>query len=537
MIEKKKNAGNGFEENESYNLERQDGAEKKAGGFDDRYEEASSGEEEEGYQVTAGVRHYETAEDAGEHEEEERESFVHKVFVYLSYAIIFATLVAICFFLYEVKVVLDDPCVPNNVFFLNENLGGTNYKNLERVVTAIADKIGRRPIYLSAGGREFIISPARDIDFKINTAMICDQVLKIGNQGNLFQRVKYKIRLKTGRMKVSASCRYYFNRTKLENLCAMIAERLNVSPRSATIVELENGHKKIERDVAGIRVSQQDIYRQVKGELSNLVSANFSRIAVEYEQIKPPVGVADKLSQLNSTDLISGFETPYITDNPSLKNNVENAAAFLDGLILKPLEVFSFNKFIGAVKYKNERDAVIFNSNRLGFFPDVSGGIGVFASALYNAVLPTRIEVLERFNHSNYDEKHAYCPPGRDAQVIFGSRDLKFMLSKNSSPLIILCEAAGGRLKFEVYGRKPAGETITIETAEVNLSAPAEKRLKDYSMRKGEEKIEQEGLPGYEVKTVKTVSVNGEQNYKSVISTDIYASVPRIIRVGDSAEE
>ena len=56
-------------------------------------------------------------------------------------------------------------------------------------------------------------------------------------------------------------------------------------------------------------------------------------------------------------------------------------------------------------------------------------------------------------------------------------------------------------------------------------------------MRKGEEKVEQEGLPGYEVKTVKIVSVNGEQNYRSVISTDIYASVPRVIRVGDSSDE
>ncbi|HBC74376.1 MAG: hypothetical protein A2008_13195 [Candidatus Wallbacteria bacterium GWC2_49_35] len=490
----------------------------------------------EGYAVTGGVRHYETAEDAGE-EHEDHESAFKKTFVYLSYAIILATLVALCFFLYQVKVVLDDPCVPNNVFFLNENLGGTNYKSLDRVVIAIADKIGRRPIYLSAAGTDFVISPARDIDFKIDTGMICDQALKVGNQGNLFQRVKYKIRLKTGRMKVSLPCRYFFNRTKLETKCALIAERLNSSPKSATIVELGNGYKRIERDAPGVRVSPEDIYRQIKNELSELASSNFAAIAVEHEQIRPAVSLADKLSQLNSTELISRFETSYITDNPSASINAENAAAALDGLILKPLEVFSFNKFMGAVKYKNERDAAIFNSNRLGFFPDVSGGIGVFASALYNAVLTTRAEVLERFNHTNYDEKHAYCQPGRDAQVIFGSKDLKFMLSKNSAPLIILSEAQKGSLRFLVYGRKPAGETVVIETAEVNVSAPAEKRLKDYSMRKGEEKVEQEGLPGYEVKTVKIVSVNGEQNYRSVISTDIYASVPRVIRVGDSSDE
>lgn len=515
---------NGFEEEENYG----------AGGADGHGDEGAG--PGAGYAVTGGIRHYETAEDAGE-EPEEKESAVKKIFVYLSYSIIFLTLVALCFFLYQVKVVLDDPCVPNNVFFLNENLGGTNYKSLDRVVGAIADKIGRRPIYLSAAGSDFVIVPAKDIDFKIDTGAICEQALKVGNQGNLFQRVKFKIRLKTGRMKVSLPCRYFFNRTKLEGKCALIAERLNSSPKSATISELDNGYKKVERDVAGIRVSQEDIYRQVKNELSELASANFALIAVEHERIRPSVNLGDKLAQLNSTDIISRFETSYITDNPSVKANVENAARALDGLILKPLEVFSFNKFMGAVKYKNERDAAVFNSNRLGFFPDVSGGVGVFASAVYNAALATRAEVLERFNHTSYDEKYAYCPPGRDAQVIFGSKDLKFMLAKNSSPLIFLSEASGGSLRVTVYGRRTPGETVSIETAEVNVSAPPEKRLKDYSMRKGEEKVEQEGIPGYEVKTVKAVSVNGEQNYRSVISTDIYASVPRVIRVGDSAEE
>ena len=521
-----------FEDGELYNDKTREGGLKDMppGGEDDTEREGG------GYMISGGIRRYETAEEAGE-EVEEGESAAKKIFVYLSYAVIFATLAALCFFLYEVKVVLDDPCVPNNVFFLNENLGGTNYKNLERVVSAIADKIGRRPIYLSAAGYSFMITPAKDIDFKINTGLLCDQALKIGNQGNLFQRVKYKIRLKTGRMKSNLTCRYYFNRTKLENLSSIIAEKLNRAPKSATIIEFESGYKKIERDAPGFRVSHEDIYRQLKNEISRLSSVNFAAAEVDCELIKPPVTLEDKLNQLNSGDLLSSFEAEYAGDNPSIKNNVENAARMIDGLILKPLEVFSFNKFIGAVKYKNESDAAIFNSNRLGFFPDVSGGAGVFASALYNAVLFTRVEILERYNHANYDKNYAYCPPGRDAQVIFGSKDLKFMLSKNSQPLILLSQAEKKRLRVLVYGRKQAGETIQIETGEVNISAQPVKKLKDYSMKKGDEKIENEGLPGYEVKTVKIVSVNGEQNYRSVISTDIYASVPKIIRIGDSAEE
>ncbi len=525
----KKADNGGFEDNELYSGVR-------SGEQDNEPVSDGGNYERGGYTTTGGIRHYETAEEAGE-EVEEVESAAGRIFVYLSYSIIFATLVALCFFLYEVKVVLDDPCVPNNVFFLNENLGGTNYKNLERVIKSIADKIGRRPIYLSAAGNDFMLIPSNDIDFKINTGFIYEQAFAAGNQGNLFQRVKYKIRLKTGRMKINLNCRYYFNRTKLENLCSIMAEFLNTSPESAVITETENGYKKIKRNVAGVRILPEDLYRYVKNELSNISSTNFSCVTVAHESINPPVTLEDKLNQLNSNDTLSIFETNYITDNLSIKNNVESAARLLDGIILKPLEVFSFNNFMGAVKYKNERDAAIFNSNRLGFFPDVSGGAGIFASALYNAILFTHIEILERHNHSYYDPEFAYCPPGRDAQVIFGSKDLKFMPDKDSPPLVFLCSAAEGRLKISIHGRRRHGETIDIETAEVNISEPVEKKLKDYSIGRGERKIENKGLSGYELKTVKIVNINGEQNYKSVISTDVYASMPKLIRIGDSSEE
>ena len=491
------------------------------------------GQIEDGYSITGGIKHYELAEGIAD----EEESVTRKAFVYLSYGIIFTTLIALCFFLYEVKSVLDDPNVPNNVFFLNENLGGTDYKNLDKALSGIALKISQRPIYLNASDRRFMVIASKDIDFKININAISDQVSKIGNEGNLFQRIKYRIRLKTGRMKVNIPCKYYFNKTRLENLSSSIAEYLSVSPRSATVVELDNGYKKIERESPGLRISPAEVYRQIKNELSNFNSPNFASATLDYEQIKPAVLIKDKLDQLNSSDLLSKFEAVYNIQNYSVRDNIEKTARRIDGLILKPLEVFSFNKYIGPVKYKNEDDAKIFNSNSMGFFPDISGGIGVFVSGLYNVALATRIEVLERYNHTSVDANNAYCSIGRDAHVIFGSKDLKFMVPKNSPPLIIFCEASAGRLNFSIYGQNKINETVSIETMEINAIAPSEKRLKDYSLKKGEEKIEQEGIPGYEAKTVKAISINGVENFRAVISTDVYAGVPKIVRVGDQAEE
>jgi len=479
--------------------------------------------------------HYETRDEAPD---DENPSPTRSFFAYVSYAIVFLFLISLCYFLYEIKIVLDDPNVPNNVYFLNENLGGTNYKNLEKTINTISKRLAQRPVYISACGQRFMVEDlSRSIDFKVNTPSIVESVSKVGNEGNLLQRIKYRMQLKTGRARAGVACKYFYNRTKLENMCAAISEQLNVSPKSATVVELENGVKKMTREVSGIRVTPEDILKQFQSELSAFNSQNFGNLNLQYEEVRPSVTTADKLKQLNSTDLLCEFETAFNTSNPSIKDNVDRASQALDGMILRPLEVFSFNKFIGQFKYKNEADAKIFNSKQMGFFPDISGGIGVFASCLYNCVLGTGIEVLERYNHTNYCEGTAYCPPGRDAQIIYGSKDFKFIVPKNSNPVIIFSEVSLNKLKISLYGQNSLNEKVSIETMEVNLTKPAEKIVKDYSMKKGETRVEQEGLPGYDVKTLKIVKINDIENYRTVISTDSYAGLPRIIRVGDDAEE
>lgn len=481
-----------------------------------------------------GREHYETA-DPVHRDDEERDSPARSLFSYISYAIMILALLALSYFLYEVKVVLDDPNVPNNVFFLNENLGGTNYKNLEKLISGISLKISQRPLYLKACSQQFVVVPSKDLDFKINPRAIADAASKIGNEGNIFQRIKYRLRLKTGRDRAFVPCKFFYNRTKLESLSTAISDFLNVSPKSSTVVELDNGVRKVSRETPGVRVAPEEVARQVHNLLSSFESQNLGCAALQYEEVRPTITVADKLKQLNSTDLLSSFETTFMSDNQSVRDNVERAAKAMDGVILKPLEVFSFNRAVGPMKYRNESDARVFNSRQIGFFPDISGGIGVFSSALYNSVLGTTIEVLERYNHTNVDAANAYCPVGRDAQIIYGSKDLKFMVPKNSSPVILFSEVNLNRIKISIYGANRLNESVQIETKEVNLVKPAEQRVRDYSMKKGEEKVENEGIPGYEVKTLKIVSVGGTENYRSVISTDMYSSLPRIVRVGDAA--
>ena len=86
-----------------------------------------------------------------------------------------------------------------------------------------------------------------------------------------------------------------------------------------------------------------------------------------------------------------------------------------------PSETFSYNKTLGertiAAGYK---EAKIY-SNGLG------GGICQISSTLYNAVLMSNLEIVERRNHQFVT---SYLPAGRDATVVYGLTDFKFKNSR-----------------------------------------------------------------------------------------------------------
>ncbi|HHY79745.1 MAG TPA: VanW family protein [Thermoanaerobacter sp.] len=127
-----------------------------------------------------------------------------------------------------------------------------------------------------------------------------------------------------------------------------------------------------------------------------------------------------------------------IVDSPSdpkFANNIKNAVKaleYLNGKVVKPGEIFSFNKTVG--KRTIERGFVEGLSGSGGYYyPDVGGGVCQAATALYRAALNAGFKIVERHRHL-YGA--IYAPKGDDAAVDWNANwDLKF---KNTSPYPII---------------------------------------------------------------------------------------------------
>jgi len=131
------------------------------------------------------------------------------------------------------------------------------------------------------------------------------------------------------------------------------------------------------------------------------------------------------------------------------KNNIKVALHKLNGTIIKPKQVFSFNQIIGSREAKNgyQLSNVYLNGKTE---KDFGGGICLLSSVLYQSVLLINLKVIERWSHQKIIHS---VPIGLDATVWFGQADLRFENNLNF-PLKISALIENDKLKILIYGQK-----------------------------------------------------------------------------------
>lgn len=214
--------------------------------------------------------------------------------------------------------------------------------------------------------------------------------------------------------------------------------------------------------------------------------------------------------------------------NPGLVNrthNVRLAAGFVNGKILQPDEIFSYNNTVGRrTPERGFRDAKVFVKGEI--VDDVGGGICQVSSTLYMASLFADLEITERRNHSFTVD---YTKLGEDATVYYGSVDFRF---KNNTPYPIKIECAleGAYVYVKIYGTKTEEKTVSIERSVYN-KVPFEKVEKpDESIARGARKIDVYGHTGYTVETYRVVKdEKGAVLRKTFEAKSVYKKLDEVI--------
>ena len=167
-------------------------------------------------------------------------------------------------------------------------------------------------------------------------------------------------------------------------------------------------------------------------------------------------------------DLLSNYSTRY-SANANRTTNLILAAKKINGTVLMPGEIFSYNKVVGARTIAaGYREAPIYVSGKV--VDGVGGGICQIATTLYNAAVYANLEIVQRTNHQFVP---SYAPASRDATVVYGAIDFQFKNNRNY-PIKIVCSVSGGYANFQIFGLRQEDDCeVEISAYQTSTTATA----------------------------------------------------------------
>lgn len=167
-------------------------------------------------------------------------------------------------------------------------------------------------------------------------------------------------------------------------------------------------------------------------------------IALDYTY---PRVTIDDLGREAFPDLLASFSTKYVQSNTNRTTNLRLAANKIDGKVVMPGDIFSYNRVVGkrttSAGYKN---AAIYQDGDV--VDGLGGGICQISTTLYNACIAADMEIEMRRNHMFVP---SYADAGKDATVVWGSQDFQFKNRRNY-PIKIETSVSDGIANVRIYG-------------------------------------------------------------------------------------
>jgi vancomycin resistance protein YoaR len=309
---------------------------------------------------------------------------------------------------------------------------------------------------------------------------------------------------------------YRFDASRAAAWLVEIAAGLRREPVDARL-DLE-GHERIE--------AQPGRELDLGASLSRLAAlGGASRLELVFKPLQPQIP-SSELGSVDPSLVLSEYETDFAKRGGPRVKNIARAARYLDGTLMAPGEVWSFNRTVGArTLERGFVDAPVIVADELE--PGVGGGVCQVATTLFAAGVLGGLDVVKRRSHSR---PSGYAPLGLDATVIDGEVDLQL---KNPYPVPIIVHAflpVPTRIRVEMLGIAPPGK---IEHSyAVTKSEDFYRRVARHpELSPDQIKRHQKGIPGYDVvSTVRTRYGDGSERLRHYTST--YYPVPEVYWVG-----
>jgi vancomycin resistance protein YoaR len=165
--------------------------------------------------------------------------------------------------------------------------------------------------------------------------------------------------------------------------------------------------------------------------------------------------------------IISSFSTSVSHQGDPVKQNIAMACEKLNGVVITPDQVFSFNETVGEGSARNgyQDGAVLYRDS---IVMEAGGGICQVSSTLFNALLLAGCGIVERHRHY---QPVTYVPLGLDATIKYGKKDMRIK-NVTGQPLTISAQVNDSSCTMIIYGSARLVFSYSLETDEEEVSLP-----------------------------------------------------------------
>lgn len=312
-------------------------------------------------------------------------------------------------------------------------------------------KMKKPALVVTSGSQRWDIQ-ATDIELTPNVEQAVQDAYGTGRGGSLLTNTLTQMRIALVGKDVRLTATY--NDDKLQTKLVAIATSLSRVPKNASLTLSPRGNVERHAALTGRQADATTLHDTVAPKLSALALTVRTEILVEETE---PVITDDTLASIDG--VLASYQTKYSPGNRG--HNIALAAGKLNGSLVKPNGIFSFNDTVGLrTATAGYKVAGVILDGQLA--DGIGGGVCQVSSTLYNAVLLAGLTPTARTSHAL---PSAYCPPGLDATVADGQIDLQFR-NQLAHSVYLLTSADGHTLTVYILGTRAdlGGKTIRLES-------------------------------------------------------------------------
>ena len=256
-----------------------------------------------------------------------------------------------------------------------------------------------------------------------------------------------------------------------------------------------------------------------------------SKLIIKMGELVPEVTKADINSEYFGTKLYSKSSV-YVV-NADRTNNLKLACEAINGKIIAPGQVFSFNDTVGErTAEKGYKAATVYSGGES--IPELGGGVCQVASTIYYATLHMDLEQVERTEHMFVV---TYVDMGMDATIYWGSLDYKFRNTLDY-PIKIQANIDDGSCNITFWGEKPLDKKVEMSYSILSTTPWEEVEEVDETKEPGFREEKCTPYTGYKVVTYKKVfDLDGNELSSGVEAYSTYEKRDHIFIVGPSEEK